>query len=157
MAKSDKTRQLSAKQLNAIDLLITGKNDSEVAEVVGVARQTVNEWRNHHASFVAELNNCRQELWGVQIERLRNLISSAIDVLQDELSGDDPKLRHSAAITVMKSVGLYGVDMYPEGGIEAEQVEQEWDDAAMERTLSSLSLMMRTNRESFEDSNLIDG
>jgi hypothetical protein len=157
MAKSDKTRQLTIKQLNAIDQLIAGMNDAETGEAVGVSRQTVNEWRNHDASFVAELNKRRQELWGVQVERLRILISSAIDVLEDELSGDDPKLRHSAAITVMKSVGLYGVDMYPEGGTEAEQVEQEWDDAAMERTFSSLSLMMRANCESFEDSNLIDG
>lgn len=44
MAKSDKNGQLNIEQENAIDLLIQGKSDREVAEAIGVARQTVNQW-----------------------------------------------------------------------------------------------------------------
>ena len=63
MAKPDKTRQeLSIEQLNAIDLLATGKSDREVAEVVGVSRQTVCAWRLYDPYFRAELNKRRNEL-----------------------------------------------------------------------------------------------
>ena len=53
MTANDKNRQLNQKQLNAIELLLQGGTDSEVAEAVGVSRQTVNEWKNHDPNFVA--------------------------------------------------------------------------------------------------------
>ena len=77
MAKVDKCRQLSIEQENAIDLLLQGKSDREVAEAVGVSRQTVTEWRNGNALFAAELNRRRREVWGGQTERLRQLIAQA--------------------------------------------------------------------------------
>lgn len=44
--KVDKIRRdLSVDQRNAIDLLVLGKTDQEVADVAGVSRQTVNGWR----------------------------------------------------------------------------------------------------------------
>jgi FixJ family two-component response regulator len=62
MTKADKIRQaeaeeqaalavltiLSVEQQNAIDLLVTGKLDIEVATTVGLTRQTICVWRNHH-------------------------------------------------------------------------------------------------------------
>lgn len=56
VAKPDKSRQLSVQQLNAVELLILGKSDREVAEQVGVTRQTVSGWRLHDPFFQAELN-----------------------------------------------------------------------------------------------------
>ena len=54
--KSDKIRQLSQEQMNAIEHLLQGKSDRAVSEAVGVARQTVWEWRNNDVLFIAELN-----------------------------------------------------------------------------------------------------
>ena len=48
-------RQLSPEQLNAIDLLTTGKTDVDVAAAVGVHRVTVTRWRTS-PSFAAALN-----------------------------------------------------------------------------------------------------
>jgi DNA-binding NarL/FixJ family response regulator len=43
VTKPDITRhKLTVAQLNAVDLLVTGKTDQEAAEAVGVTRQTVN-------------------------------------------------------------------------------------------------------------------
>ena len=59
LTKYDKSRQpktLSIEQQNAIDLLITGKSDGETARLVGVARQTVWNWRNNDTLFYTELN-----------------------------------------------------------------------------------------------------
>ena len=81
MTKADRTGQLSIEQENAIDLLIQGKPDKEVAAAVGVARQTVTTWRNHNADFAAELNIRRREIWGSQEDRLRQLVAKAVTVL----------------------------------------------------------------------------
>ena len=82
----DKTRQISIQQQNAIDLLVQGKSDRETAEAIGVSRQTVNNWRNNDTVFIAELNKQRKAVWGAQVDRIRYLISAALDVLEEDLS-----------------------------------------------------------------------
>lgn len=44
--------QLTPEQLNAIDLLILGKTDREVSDIVGVRRETVTKW--HKNPFSAQ-------------------------------------------------------------------------------------------------------
>ena len=50
---------LTIEQLNAIDLLVTGKTDQAVADAVGVARPTVTCWRLYDPHFEAALNQRR--------------------------------------------------------------------------------------------------
>ena len=126
MAKSNKTQQLSIEQENAIDLLIQGKSEKEVAEAVNVNRETLNQWRNHDAVFVAALNARRQEIWGSQSERLRALVKKAVDVLEGDLDSDERKLRQSAAIHLLKAVKVYGTPLYPHGLTDPEEIESEW-------------------------------
>ena len=38
---------LTPEQLNAIDLLILGKTDREVSDIVGVRRETVTKWHKN--------------------------------------------------------------------------------------------------------------
>ena len=97
-------QQLSVRQENAIDLLITGKTDIEVAETVGVNRVTVTKWRNYHPGFQAELNRRRHNLWGSAAERLRSLVPKALDVVADELDKGSDKFR--VAVQVLKLAGL---------------------------------------------------
>jgi hypothetical protein len=100
MTKSDIIRQaeaqraalavlttLSVEQQNAVDLLVTGQSDAEVAAAVGVTRQTVNVWRNHHPAFQAALNARRREVWETSVDRLRDLLPRALDCLSEELDG----------------------------------------------------------------------
>jgi len=59
-------------------------------------------------------------------EKLRFLVSQAVDVLAEDMVATlEPKLRQSAAIHVLKAVGLYGQDMKPSGAIDSGQVERE--------------------------------
>ena len=115
MAKADKNGQLSIEQENAIDLLLMGKSDREVASAVKVSRQTVNLWRNHDTGFAAALDSKRHDVWGTQLERLRALVSKAVDVLADDLESPNLKLRQSAAVHILRAVGLYGTDLKPGG------------------------------------------
>ena len=121
VTKSNKSqhKKLSIKQLNAIDLLVQGLTDREVARKVGVRRETVNQWRKHHLEFQAELNRQRQNVWGIAKERLRYLVSQATKTLEKEV--DKGSLR--AAVETLKIVGLYGKVGAPKGYTSAEALE----------------------------------
>ena len=103
--KADKTGQeLSVEQANAVDLLVLGLPDQEVAEAVGVTRQTVCGWRNHHPAFQAALNVRRHEVWGGACDRLRSLLPLALDALEAAMTGQAPDWR--AAAKVVELAGL---------------------------------------------------
>jgi hypothetical protein len=66
--KPDKSRPaprfkpLSPAQETALTLYLAGRSDADVAEAVGVTRQTCNEWRNQHVVFMVELEKRRADL-----------------------------------------------------------------------------------------------
>lgn len=61
MTEGSKQQQsLSARQQKAIELLLLGRTDAEVAEQVGVGRIKVAEWRLYHPEFATVLNGKRQ-------------------------------------------------------------------------------------------------
>ena len=62
--------RLSAKQRSAIDLLLQGLSDREVAEKINVRRETINLWRNHNQTFITEFEKARQELFGAKTEEI---------------------------------------------------------------------------------------
>ena len=118
---------LTVMQEKAIQLLMTGRSDQSVADELGIARQTVNNWRHNDAVFAARFNAERQALWSTHREKLRSLVSQAVDVLAEDMAATlEPKLRQSAAIRVLKAVSLYGQDMKPSGAIDIGQVERDW-------------------------------
>lgn len=99
--------KLTPEQLNAIDLLIFGKTDKEVAETIGVGRNTISKWYKN-AFFVAELNARREELWKDAKLRLKSLAYEAADVLSNGLHSSDEKVAIASAVHILKTVGLYG-------------------------------------------------
>ena len=104
LAKPDRIgHELTVSQRNAIDALVSGKRDAEVAELVGVSRQTICIWRNRDPVFVAELNRARSELWAVAVDALRALLPRAVAVLGEELAGSDCA---RVALDIVKLAGL---------------------------------------------------
>ena len=99
-------KALSIQQKNAIDLLLTGKNDRQVAEFVGVERVTVNNWRNRKPEFIEELNRRRYELFAGEMDRLRSLISASVDALTACINSRDERIKLAAATTLLKLIGL---------------------------------------------------
>ena len=116
VTKPDKIRQLSIEQANALEHLLQGQSDRAVAEIVGVARQTVWEWRNHDPLFIAELNRQKSEMWREARERLKSLANRALDVVVLHLDGDDPKASLAAAKYVLQGTRLLGDTDLPKGG-----------------------------------------
>ena len=98
--------RLTPEQLNSIDLLILGKTDREVAEIIGVRRETITKWHKN-PFFTAELNVKRDELWVDSKLRLRALASEAVNVLTNGLHSSDEKIAITSAVHILKTVGLY--------------------------------------------------
>ena len=121
--KPDKTRQLSIEQANAIEHLLQGQSDRTVAEVVGVSRQTVSEWKNHDPLFIAELNRQRSEMWREARERMKSLANRALDVVELHLDSDDPKAALAAAKYVLQGTRLLGdTDLLIKGPTSPEEI-----------------------------------
>jgi hypothetical protein len=116
MTKQDKTRQLSIEQANAIEHLLQGQSDRATADAVGVAKQTIWEWRNHDPLFIAELNRQRVELWAEARERLKSMANRALDVVEVQLDSGDPKVSLAAAKYILQGTRLLGETDLPKGG-----------------------------------------
>ena len=107
----DKSRQprrwkpLSQAQENALILLIQGKRDGEVAADPGVdvTRQTVWAWRHQDPRFAAELERRRAEVWRQPQERLRSLMSQAVENIAALVESGD----YDASVELLKITGMY--------------------------------------------------
>lgn len=109
---------LSPEQSAAVDLLASGKTVSETAVALEVPVQTVSEWYRSHPGVEAELNARREDLWAGTADRLRALLPKALEVLAEELKGEN---RLHAAVHVLKACRLYGAEL-PVGSTDVEEI-----------------------------------
>ncbi len=125
--------RLTPEQLNAIDLLILGKTDKEVAETIGVGRNTISKWYKN-AFFIAELNVKREELWTDSKLRLKSLAHEAVNVLTNGLHSSDEKIAITAAVHILKVTGLY--DKEGKGSIDLPKTPEEavWAQVVEDKT-----------------------
>ena len=121
MTKNPIANRLTPQQETAVDLIVAGKTDTQVAEAIGKTRSTVNIWRNHDPLFIATLNDRRQQIWGSQLNRLHTLAAEAVDALQDGLHDTDIKVRLTAAVHILKATGVYGAT--PHGTLETDPAQ----------------------------------
>jgi hypothetical protein len=101
-------RGLTVAQLSAVDLLASGKTDTEAAELLKLARPTVSKWRLYDPAFQAALNQRRAEVWGAGVDRLRSLIPQALDVRGDALANGNMATKLKAAGVVLTLAQLPG-------------------------------------------------
>ena len=113
--KPNKIQQkLSTKQLIAVNLLLQGLTDQEVADRVRVRRETVNQWKNHNPYFQDELDRQRREVWGAIEDGLAYWAQKAVGVLGKKVEEGSLK----AAIETLKATGVYGKIEKPSQAIE---------------------------------------
>jgi hypothetical protein len=137
MQDRSETPKLTPEQLNAIDLLILGKTDREVAEAVGVRRETITKWHKN-PFFSAELSIRREELWVDAKLRLKALAHEAVNVLTKGLSSGDEKVSITSAVHILKTVGLYG-ELKQEFGPDTPE-EAIWKQAAERKLHTYMAL-----------------
>ena len=107
IAKQETEKQaLKDQQMLAIPHILAGKSDAQVAEAVGVSRETVNRWRNHDEDFQDELSQSRRAQINARVIALSSVNTKAIEVMEELLDSDDEQIRMRAAMHLLKTVPL---------------------------------------------------
>ncbi len=96
-------REITEKQSLAIPLMLSGKTDQEVGDMIGVSRYTIISWRQN-SSFAEELLEARTYLQESQLQALSTAISKAFKVVEELLEDKDSQVRLKAALGLLKGV-----------------------------------------------------
>ena len=113
-AKLRAVNGLSERQLVAIDRMLQGAGDAEVAAELRVERSTVYRWRTGHPAFHVELERRRRQVMRQSVDRLRSLMPAALGILQQQMN--DPKTALRAAAILLRLTGLRGLTVSAGGG-----------------------------------------
>ena len=110
-AKPDKTRQSNAiilepTQEKAVELMLAGVSDTEIAKKIKVTRQTVNYWRNQDIDFIYELQMRRSQVRDSCRDELIDLYKVAIEEIKKGLKNKDPKIRLQVAMQIVRLPAL---------------------------------------------------
>jgi hypothetical protein len=124
------SKPLTPEQLNAVDLLIQGKSDQETADLIGRDRVTIWTWKTRVPLFMATLEQRRQEVFGVAVNRLQSLLAKAIDNIAADIESGDIK----SSFELVKATGLHGF-CPPTGETDALKIANRicWEQLAKEQ------------------------
>ena len=100
-------RLLRPLQARAVALLVEGRSMVEVAEALAVNERTVRRWREL-PGFKDALREARDSAFRSALDELRVVGGEAVRVLRALLADSDPRVRLSAARTVV--VGMLNVN-----------------------------------------------
>ena len=80
---------LNLKQHYAMELLLVGKSDAEIAALIGVDSEIIGQWQNKDAEFVVAINALRAAAWEDSVAKLKRLMSRALDVVEEAVTRGD--------------------------------------------------------------------
>ena len=98
---------LTAPQWTAIAMMAAGTRQTEIAQALQITPETVSRWKLD-VRFSAALNVAIAENYAAIAGRVRDIASEAVEVLHDTMNCDDPKLRLTAALSVLRLHANYG-------------------------------------------------
>jgi hypothetical protein len=98
---------LNAAQEVALLALLGGASVTDAAVEAKVTRQTVSEWTHHHPGFMAALAAGRKAAHEAVQDRMRDLGTKALDVVERELDRDDAS--PDVALDVLKLLAKMSV------------------------------------------------
>lgn len=115
----------------AIPLFLLGKTDTEVAEEIGVSRQTIWKWRRYE-DFDYDIVEAGKELLAQHTVAISELVKKSISSMSEVLECSDDNLKFKAAVTVLNTANEWGRPEAP-GHIAAEdRLRKEQLDATMQ-------------------------
>lgn len=92
---------LNLQQYQAIEPLLIGKTDVEIAQLVGIESDTIWQWHNQNLESMIATSALRAAVWTDLVERLRRLTEQAVDVVEKALDRGD----EIAAISLLQALG----------------------------------------------------
>src|SRR5215218_353843 len=133
---------LRHEQQTALELLLLGHSDIEIAKALDLRRETTWRWKHRDPAFQAALRERQATIADAAAERLRGLVDQAVSVVQRSLSSAaaDPKL----AMALLSALGVLDrgralgqAQAAPAGLVEAGEVGE---DVAVERVLETVEV-----------------
>ena len=135
-----KNDDLSDKQEMALELVMNGMKDGEIAKRVGVSRQWVNKWRNQDSDFMYALQMRRQLMREKHMDSLSQLIEKSIKIVNEALVEGDAQTKLKAAMYVLKISGLQGYAK-PLKPMTKEEMEKETIISALEQASREMGII----------------
>lgn len=99
--------QITAKQHVAISALLTERNVTDAAKVVGVARRTLERWTADDETFKQALAAAQAAAFDAMVRSLSSLSSDAINVLADQLKGGSAALKVKVALAILDRLSTF--------------------------------------------------
>ena len=90
------------KKREAISLILCGKTDAEVAETIGVSRQTIWKWKQHE-EFNHDIVETGERVLEQHTLAVSKLVDEAISAMSELLKSDDESMKFKAATTVLNA------------------------------------------------------
>ena len=126
------------KQRQAIPLFLLGKTDAEVAETIGVSRQTIWNWKRT-TDFTHDIVEAGEQLLAEHTVAIAELVGEAIGAMSDLLHSDDEDRKFKAAVTVLESATKWERPKAP-GHDSA-------DDEIVKKQMQAMSMLEQCKRE----------
>lgn len=124
MSQNATETNLSPNQIKAIELLLTGKSNNDIAFELGIDRSTLYRWKQE-PEFIVEMNKQINEYTEQARISTSFLLSEAIETLAKSVK-DNPKI----ALEIIKGMGLLAGNVSPPRYETIGQVEQDLENQA---------------------------
>jgi hypothetical protein len=97
-----KKNSLEIKQEKALMLIVQGKTNTEIAEILEIDRVTLWRWKKER-SFQEELNRIKNGINRAIWFKQRILLDKCQEIITEELNNKDSKKRVNIALTIYKN------------------------------------------------------
>ena len=97
--------KLNENQLLATHLVAIGKSGKQIAGELSVAEETISRWKNL-PEFQAEVNAILLECRDNTKQRLRNLLTNSLDLLEAEMNNPESKFKVNIALKILHLVRI---------------------------------------------------
>ena len=102
----DVLRSLTELQLRFVALRINHQTDADAARELGMNPISVSNWKTAGAPIDQAIALIRMDGVVAGRERLRRLVTRAVDVLASQMSHRDPRIAQAAAVQVLDRAGV---------------------------------------------------
>ena len=132
------SREISPKQLRAIELLLAGMSDSEVAEKLNVNRSTIFRWKKDDPLFIATYNQFVDSINQASLKKEIEIRNLALEAMKELLKSKDDAVRLRAAKECLQLK-----NRYPGGPTSEEDVQSDLETAeAHKKSIKRLQTIM---------------
>ena len=91
----------SEKQERALELMLIGQTDTQIAKTLGITRQTMYNWRNLDSRFMNALSERQALMREMAQNGLLELTEGALEAVREALKDKDNRVRLQAARLVL--------------------------------------------------------